>query len=539
MCGDIIQIPAGTTITALSSTGLTIPTKTCDAQHYITVETSAVLNLPSEGTRLTPCYAGVTSLPGRPAYPCPAPSNYMGKIVAAPTAGSATRAITLSANSSYIRFIGLEITRSAGSGINTALVVMNAGGVNHIIFDRVWAHGNATDETTRFANLSGTSFIAAVDGTYTDFFCISVSGACTDAQAFLGGLGSSTDATFKIVNNFMEGAAETIELGGGMATTTPRDWEIRLNHMFKPLTWNPGHPSYNGGIGSHPFIVKNLCEAKNADRVLLEGNIFENTWGGFSQLGPAVLLTPKNQAGNLCPLCQVTNITIRYNLIHTASEAFQIANAPADDGNFPMAGNSYSVHDNIADNLNYATCYKCQSSASTVPLSTHFNAPASLVMHDVSVNHNTFIYANPVFGTPLALLAVEGPLASTGREMSNIIFTNNLGENGTRGVTSNGTGSSSDCAQGFANGAAASIIDNCWNPNTFGGNALVNNNNSVSWPGSNCFAPSYASMLVNYNNGAGGDYHLAANGSCHLAATDGTDPGANIDLVNSMTEGVQ
>src|SRR5262249_53508392 len=216
------------------------------------------------------------------------------------------------------------------------------------------------------------------------------------------------------------------------------------------------------------------------------------------------------------------------------SEAFQIANAPADDGNFPMAGNSYSVHDNIPDNLNYASFYKFQSSASTVPLSTHFNAPPSFVMHDVSVNHNTFVYANPVFGTPLALLAVEGPLASTGREMSNIIFTNNLGENGTRGVTSNGTGSSSDCAQGFANGAAASIIDNCWNPNTFGGNALVKNNNSVSWPGSNCFAPSYASMLVNYNNGAGGDYHLAANSPCHLAATDGTDPGANIDLVNSM-----
>jgi len=52
--------------------------------------------------------------------------------------------------------------------------------------------------------------------------------------------------------------------------------------------------------------------------VLFEDNILENTWGGFTQVGFAILLTPKNQAGaggsNLCPDCQVTDVTIR-NLV--------------------------------------------------------------------------------------------------------------------------------------------------------------------------------------------------------------------------------
>jgi hypothetical protein len=38
---------------------------------------------------------------------------------------------------------------------------------------------------------------------------------------------------------------------------------------------------------------------------------------------------------------------------------------------------------------------------------------------------------------------------------------------------------------------------------------------------------------------ATGDYHIKPTSACSLTGTDGTDPGANIDLVNTMTEGVQ
>ena len=80
-----------------------------------------------------------------------------------------------------------------------------------------------------------------------------------------------------------------------------------------------GQPGYVGGADGNPFIVKNLFELKNAQRVLLDGNIMENTWGGFSQAGFAILLTPKNQAGakgvHLCPVCQVTDVTVRNTTI--------------------------------------------------------------------------------------------------------------------------------------------------------------------------------------------------------------------------------
>ena len=63
--------------------------------------------------------------------------------------------------------------------------------------------------------------------------------------------------------------------------------------MYKPLTWKPDQPGFVGGTSGRPFIVKNLFELKNAQRVLFEGNILENTWGGFSQKGFAIVLTPK------------------------------------------------------------------------------------------------------------------------------------------------------------------------------------------------------------------------------------------------------
>ena len=37
-----------------------------------------------------------------------------------------------------------------------------------------------------------------------------------------------------------------------------------------------------------PLADKNLFELKNAQRVLFEGNILENSWGGFSQRGFAI-----------------------------------------------------------------------------------------------------------------------------------------------------------------------------------------------------------------------------------------------------------
>src|SRR5205085_3770332 len=148
-----------------------------------------------------------------------------------------------------------------------------------------------------------------------DFHCASITGTCTDAHAVGGGNGSIKSGPLRITGNFLEAAGENVMFGGGAATTTPTDIEIRHNHFFKPMTWKPGQAGFVGGPTGTPFVVKNLMELKNAIRVLVEGNIFQNNWGGFGQPGYAILLTPKNQAGpngtNLCSICAVTDITMR------------------------------------------------------------------------------------------------------------------------------------------------------------------------------------------------------------------------------------
>src|SRR6204780_730956 len=80
----------------------------------------------------------------------------------------------------------------------------------------------------------------------------------------------------------------------------------------------------------------------------------ENSWGGFTQVGFAIVLTPKNQSStfgtNVCPMCQVTDVTIRYNSISHVGAGLQIANAMAGKG-APLDGQRYSIHDIVIDDM--------------------------------------------------------------------------------------------------------------------------------------------------------------------------------------------
>ncbi len=235
-CGDTIELQAGATFTGV----YTFPAKSCDDNHWIIVRTAAPdSSLPPEGTRISPCYAGVASLPGRPAYSCPSTAVVMPKLVMGSTTGSGPIMFATGAN--HYRLLGLEITRNVGGLVIYNLAMMQNGGpTDHIIFDRVWMHGTATDETTRGIALGGSTNVAVVDSYFNDFHCISITGACTDAQAISGGLGNLAQGPYKIDDNFLEASAESILFGGDGATITPADIEVARNHMFKPLTWLSG-----------------------------------------------------------------------------------------------------------------------------------------------------------------------------------------------------------------------------------------------------------------------------------------------------------
>ncbi|MGC1651168.1 MAG: putative Ig domain-containing protein, partial [Candidatus Sulfotelmatobacter sp.] len=348
-CGDTIALQAGATFGGV----FYFPQKSCDAGHWIIVRTSAPDNsLPPEQTRITPCYAGVASLPGRPSFQCSATQNVMAKLVFVKKAGDGP--VVFESGANHYRLIGLEITRTAGTSISNLISPDKDAAVDSIVLDRLWVHGTAQDETARGAYLSGITSVAVIDSFFTDFHCVSKTGACIDAQAIAGGAGDLPTGPFKIVDNFLEGSGENIIFGGGAATITPTDIEVRRNHLFKPLTWMPGHPGFVGGTDGNPFIVKNLFEIKNAQRVLFEANVLENNWGGVGQFGYALELTPKNQASgtqNVCPICLVTDVTIRYSTISHVGGVFVIANAASSAGGVPADGERYSIHDVIADDI--------------------------------------------------------------------------------------------------------------------------------------------------------------------------------------------
>jgi len=156
--------------------------------------------------------------------------------------------------------------------------------------------------------------------------------------------------------------------------------------MFKPLTWMKGQPGYVGGTNGNPFVVKNLFELKNAQRVLLDSNIMENSWGGFTQVGFAILITPKNQAAtigsNLCPICLVTDVTIRYNSISHVGSGLQIANAMADFG-AALDGQRNSIHDIVVDDIDGV---KYNGPGQFAQVSVSAGAP---LLQNVTINHVT------------------------------------------------------------------------------------------------------------------------------------------------------
>jgi hypothetical protein len=146
--------------------------------------------------------------------------------------------IEFAPGANHYRLLGLEITRLQSAPLVYSLAAVESQGtMNHIVFDRVWMHGTAHDDTNRGVELGGSTYIAIVDSFFTDFHCTALRKSCGDAQTILGGLGTNPMGPYKIVDNFLEASGENILFGGGEATTSPADIEIRQNHLFKPLTW--------------------------------------------------------------------------------------------------------------------------------------------------------------------------------------------------------------------------------------------------------------------------------------------------------------
>ena len=512
-CGQTIQLQAG----AAFGGQFTVRAKNCDANHWIIIRTSSPDSaLPAEGQRLTPCYAGVSSLPGRPTYNCANPQNALAAVQMT-RIGDGPFQLATGAN--YYRFLGLEITRPVGA-FGPARLISFQGTADHIIVDRSWMHGQVQDETGVAFAASGGTNIALIDSYVTDLHCIAIVGTCTDAHAFSGGVSDTQDGPFLIQDNFLEASGEAVMFGGGPATKSPADITIQNNHFWKPWQWMPGSPNFVGGPDGHPFIVKNHMELKNAVRVLVQANLMENNWGGFTQHGYAVLLTPKNQytkkGKSVCPACQVTDVTFRYNQISHSASGFELGTGLSDGGTAAMAGARYSIHDVVVDDLSTkyvggGTGFEIANGWPKNPLNT------------VTINHVTVF---PDTGSHIMIIGnyEQHP------QMYGLVFTNNLVLTGEYPVwNSLGSQGGTSCSD---KDVPVTIITRCFTTYTFRNNGLIASPSAFppsDWPASNFFPASPDAVeFVNYNGGNGGNYELQSSSPYKNKGTDGKDLGADI-----------
>jgi hypothetical protein len=535
-CGEKIQLQPGATF----SGAFVLPAKDCDDQHWIVLRSGAPDDaLPREGKRITPCYAGVTSLPGRPQYPCPSsPQNKMAKLVAA----KGVPVLRLADGANHYRIgPGLELTRAPSDGIHYALLARRqdptAKGVDHVVIDRDWIHGTPTDETVRGVFSAGWTYLAVVDSYMNDFHCVAGIGTCTDSQAIAGGVGEIPEGPLKIENNFLEAGAENILFGGGRGTIVPSDITIRHNHLFKPLIWMPGQTGFVGGMnddprkcaqfntpGFCPFIVKNLFEIKNAQRVLFEGNVLENSWPGFTQRGGSILLQVVSQGGPGNPNATVADITIRYNRASHTASGVTIA-APSPDGAaMPKLAARISIHDDIFDDIGPA--YENGITQNVGVAFQVTRGPKSPPLHDITIDHVTMLLQRPqrlmILGAPQ-----NDPLA-------NLVFTNNIVSSPPE-VAIIGTGAAADCAKGGQTNVEK--WEKCTSNGVFENNILIGA--SGAWPHKNLLVRNINEVgFANHNGGRGGDYHLVASTRHKLSATGGRDPGADVDMVERAIQGV-
>ena len=291
--GDTIVLKAG----AVYQGPLTLPVKS--GSEFVTIQSSRVAELP-EGVRVSRSQSAL-----------------FAKIQ---SAENGSPIVKTQAGAHHYKFVGIDFsTTSALVKVNDLIRLGDSNSQtslemvpHHLVIDRSYIHGFETQEVQRGISLN------SAETSITNSYISEVHGKGYDTQAICGWNGPGP---FKIINNYLEGAGENVMFGGSdpqIRNLVPSDIEIRENYFFKPLSWKVGDPSYRGNHWS----VKNLFELKNARRVTIDRNIFENNWVD-AQSGSGVLFTVRNENGT-APWSIVEDVTFTNNILKNSPSALNL-----------------------------------------------------------------------------------------------------------------------------------------------------------------------------------------------------------------------
>lgn len=378
----------------------------------------------------------------------------------------------------HYQLIGLEISTFSGSDFIYDLVRLGdssqtdlASVPHHLIFDRLWVHGFPTQDVQRGISLN-TADTSIINSYISDIHYVGF-----DTQAIGGWNGPGP---YQIINNYLEAAGENVMFGGALpaiANLIPSNIEIRRNYFFKPLSWKVGHPTY---AGIH-WTVKNLLEFKNARNVIVDGNVFENSWTD-GQIGYGVLFTVRSEDGK-APWATVENISFTNNIVKNTEQGLQLLGSdyphPSGRGNGLL----------IANNL-------------FVGIENRFLTMNGF--YNVTVDHNTHFQGGNV-------------TALTGEPSIGFVYTNNITARSGFGFFGDGTSEGNQALGAYTPGAVFR-------------NNLIAGARASNYPGNNFYPLGLAGTLD-----AG---FRVVDSAYKSAGTDGKDLGCDINALNAAQAGV-
>lgn len=461
--GDVIELLAGSAYVG----NFVLPDKV--GTEWITIRSSEHTRLPPPGSRVSPAAAG--------RMPTIVSPNIFPAIRTAP-------------NAHHYRLVGIELATTWATTRGQIHTVVDLSGGSDITIDRCYIHGTPTGNVRHGVVANGAS-LAVIDSYISDIHHL-VPGY--DAAAIWAWNGPGP---FKIVNNYLEASAVNLFFGGEGPTVpnlVPSDIEIRGNYLFKPLSWRAGDPTF-GGIA---WNVKNLFELKNARRVLVEGNVFENSWAQ-TQGGFAVVFTPRNQNGT-APWSAVEDVTFVRNIIRRSTAGLNLLGwDDIESVRTPLQ--RVLIRDNLLLEIGAFPDTAYQGTFTGV-LFLIQDGPRDLV-----IDHNTGIQTD----SPI-LVATQ---ASGRWPAVHFVFTNNIAPS-VRNVREVEPRTPLDLLATYFPGYV------------FARNALVGGN-PLAYPPENFFPASLGA--VGLVNPAAGDYRLAAGSPYRGQGTDGKDLGADLSAI--------
>lgn len=467
--GDTIELEASATFTGT----ILLPRKGGDDSAYITIQSSRLSELP-EGKRVSP-----------------ADSPKMAKIV---SPGQGNPAMQTALYAKGYRFLGIEFSPKNEQAFAYSLVWLGSNEkdqdtiekmAENFVFDRCYFHAfSETQSLKRGIDLNS----GATEITNSYFSGFKAVGQ--EAQAILGCRGSGP---YKIINNYLEAAGENIMFGAcdpRILNMVPSDIEIRRNHFFKPLAWR--------GV----WQVKNLFELKNAQRVVIDGNVFENNWAD-AQAGIAILFTVRNQEGT-APWSVVRDVTFTNNIVRHAAGGVSILGS--DDLHPSKQSENITIRNNVFDDIN----------------TSWTNGGMTSVFAQVKSVRNLTIHRNTVIGdaTPIYIVPSQNP---------NFVFTNNIVKHQNGGIIGEGVGPPDSYTKLLSpftikGNAWIGALDQYWDAET-------------KYPKGNFFPARYEA--VGFVDFKGGNYRLATTSSLKGKGVGGEDVGADVTVIEAATAGVK